>query len=229
MRSFGKLILICGAVALLGGDAMAQAQKKGGGRGFGGFGGGFGGGTNVLRAPNVQKDLKLSDEQVGKVDATLQSVREKNPLDFASLRDLSDEERGKKLAEHAKTTTEDVKKELALTADQSHRLDQIILQTQGLQAFASPHVQDKLKLTDDQKAKVKELSAALRERTQGLGLTKDSSADERRQAMTMMTGFRKESLEKVTAMLTGDQKKEWKELTGEAIEVQMPPRRQNNQ
>ena len=58
MRFFGTLALALGGLALLASPALAQN------RGRGGFGGGA---AAFLMAPNVQKDLKLTDEQVGKV------------------------------------------------------------------------------------------------------------------------------------------------------------------
>jgi len=42
-----------------------------------------------------------------------------------------------------------------------------------------------------------------------------------------MAAARKESLAKLQEVLTDDQKKAWKEMTGEVIEVQIP-RRPNN-
>jgi len=135
-RPLGKLILSLGALALMASPAWAQQ-----GRGFGG------GGAFFLMAPNVQKDLKLSDEQVGKVQDTLREVREKHQDEFAALRDASREERATKMAALNKTVTEEVKKSLSLSDEQSKRFDQIALQQRGTQAFADPAVAAKLKLT----------------------------------------------------------------------------------
>src|SRR5215207_1650400 len=100
MRPFGKLILTFGALALLASPAWAQ-------QGRGGFG--FGGGAFFLMAPNVQKDLKLTDEQVAKVQDTLRETREKHQDDFAGLRDASREERQTKMAAITKTINDEVK------------------------------------------------------------------------------------------------------------------------
>ena len=65
MNFFGKLVLTLGALAMLASPAWAQGR--------GGFGGGAAG---FLMAPNVQKDLKLTDTQVKKVQETFaRSVR----------------------------------------------------------------------------------------------------------------------------------------------------------
>ncbi|MDR3634430.1 MAG: hypothetical protein P4L84_11545 [Isosphaeraceae bacterium] len=221
IRPFGKFVLALGALALLASPAWAQAQK-----GRGGFGGGFGGGPGFLMAPNVQKDLKLSDEQVGKVQETLREVREKHADDFQGLRDLSQKEREQKVASISKEVNDEVKKALSFSAEQSKRFDQISLQTRGLQAFVDPTVAEKLKLTDAQKSQIEEIRTSAREAVRG-AFNKDAGEEERKEAMKKFREASQESMKKVQALLTDDQKNEWKELTGEPIEFQ-PPRRPNN-
>jgi len=216
MRIFGKVALTLGTLSLLASPALAQGR--------GGFGGG---GAGFLTAPNVQKDLKLTDAQVGKVQETLQAVREKHQDEYAALRDASPEERRAKTATLSKAVVEEVKKALTLSADQATRFDQIGLQARGSQAFADPSVAAKLNLTDDQKAKAREIVAATRGSLAG-ALNKDSSQSERAEARKAMAATQKENLVKVLALLTVDQKKAWKELTGEPIEIQYPARRVNN-
>jgi Spy/CpxP family protein refolding chaperone len=216
MRTFGKVALTLGTLALLASPAWAQGR--------GGFGGG---GAGFLAAPNIQKDLKLTDAQVGKVQETLQAVREKHQDEYAALRDASPEERRAKTATLGKAVGEEVKKALALSADQAKRFDQIGLQARGLQAFADPSVAAKLNLTDDQKAKTREIVEATRGSFAGAS-NKDASQEERTEARKKMAATQKENLIKVQAFLTVDQKKAWKDLTGEPIEIQYPTRRSNN-
>lgn len=221
VRPFGKFVLTLGVLALIGSPAWAQAQK-----GRGGFG--FGMGAAFLMAPNAQKDLKLSEEQVGKVQDTLRDVREKHMDDFAALRDAAPEERQQKMAGITKAMNEDIKKGLSLSAEQSKRYDQISLQTRGLMAFSDPTVAEKLKLTDDQKTQIREIAMSARGAGRG-AFSKDASDEERREAMKKMRETNQENMKKVQALLTDDQKKEWKELTGEPIEIQFQfPGRPNN-
>jgi Spy/CpxP family protein refolding chaperone len=217
MRTFGKMVLAMGLVALLTAPAMAQGR--------GGFG--MGGGAFFLMAPNVQKDLKLTDEQVAKVPETLRAVREKHADDYAALRDASPEERQAKMRTLNEKVSDEVKKDLALSSEQSKRYDQISLQTRGLQAFADPSVASKLKLTDDQKSKIREIAEAGRGSFAG-AFNKDASEEERAAARQKMAATQKDNLAKAQALLTDDQKKEWKELTGEPIQVQYPARRPGN-
>jgi len=217
MRSFGKLVLTLGALALLASPAWAQGR--------GGFGGG---GAAFLAAPNVQKDLKLTDDQIKKVQDTLTEIREKHQGDFATLKDASPDERQAKMAKLNETVSDEVKKALSFTAEQSKRFDQISLQARGVQAFASPTVAEKLKLTNDQTSKVREILEAMRGSGGGGGFNKDASAEEKAAARTKRAAAQRENMTKVQALLTADQKKAWTELTGEPIEIQYQARRPNN-
>jgi len=223
MRVFGKMVLTMGVVALLTAPAMAQQGK---GQGRGGFGGGMGGGAAFLMAPNVQKDLKLTDNQIGKVQETLRDIREKHADDYAALRDASPEERQAKMRTLNETVSEEVKKALALTSEQSTRYDQISLQTRGFQAFADPTVASRLKLTDDQKSQIREIAESSRGAFAG-GFNKDASEEERAAAREKMASTQRSNMAKVQALLTDDQKKSWKEMTGDPIQPEYP-RRPNN-
>ena len=183
----------------------------------------------ILRAENVQKDLKLSDEQIGKINATLRSVQEKHRDDFAALNDLSPQERMPKMISLNKAVTEEMKKGLSMTAEQAKRFDQISLQQRGLMAFADPTVAEKLKLTQDQRSQIREIAAAGGGGRAQAAL-KNASAEEKKDAYRKMRDTQRENVKKAMAVLTDEQKKEWKELTGEPIEIQFPGggRRGNN-
>src|SRR5580704_17842964 len=135
MRFFGKSVLTLGVLALLASPALAQGR--------GGVGGGAAG---FLMAPNVQKDLKLTDAQVKKVQETLREIRERHQGDYSALRDASPDVRLAKMATLNETVSDEVKKALLFSAEQSKRFDQISLQAHELQAFTKPCVEDKLKL-----------------------------------------------------------------------------------
>jgi len=215
MRFFGKLGLTLGALALLVSPAWAQGR--------GGFGGGAAG---FLMAPNVQKDLKLTDAQVGKVQDALREIREKHQGDYSALRDASPDVRWAKMATLNETVSDEVKKALSFSAEQSKRYDQISLQARGLQAFASASVDERLKLTSDQKSKIREIVDATRSSFAG-AVNKDASEQVRTEARNKRAATQKENMTKVQALLTDDQKNTWKEMTGEPIEIRYPARRSN--
>jgi Spy/CpxP family protein refolding chaperone len=220
IRYFGKLGLALGALALLASPALAQGQTQG----RGGFGGGAAG---FLMAPNVQKDLKLTDAQVRKVQETLREIRERHQTDYSALRDASPDVRWTKMATLNETVSDEVKKALSFSAEQSKRFDQISLQAHGLQAFANSTVDEQLKLTNDQKSKIREIVEATRTSFAG-AVNKDASEQERTDGRNKRAATQKQNMTKVQALLTDDQKKAWKELTGEPIEIQYPARPSNN-
>jgi hypothetical protein len=215
IRFFGKLVLTLGALALLVSPAWAQGR--------GGFGGGAAG---FLMAPNVQKDLKLTDAQVAKVQETLREIRERHQGDYSALRDASTDVRWTRMATLNETVSDEVKKALSFSAEQSKRYDQISLQAHGVQAFASSTVDDQLKLTKDQKSKIRDIVEATRSSFAG-AVNKDASQQERAEARNKRAATQKVNMAKVQVLLTDDQKQAWKELTGEQIEIQYPARSNN--
>ena len=110
MRFFDKLVLTLGALALLASPAWAQGR-----------GGSGGGAAGFLMAPNVQKDLKLTDAQVGKVQESFREIRQTHQDQYAALRDASPDVRWTKMATLNETVSDEVKKALSFSAEQSKR------------------------------------------------------------------------------------------------------------
>src|SRR4029077_1177502 len=152
MRSVCKSMLVLGLAVLVAGPALAQR-----GQGRGGFGGGFGGAGFLLMNQGVQKELKLSDDQIKKITETTESIREKNREDFEAARKLEGDEQRAKFQELMKKQGEETDKALAeiLKPDQLKRFKEIRLQQRKGDAFNDPEVQKALNLTDDQKEKIK--------------------------------------------------------------------------
>jgi Spy/CpxP family protein refolding chaperone len=217
MRTFGKAMLAVGLVALMAGPARAQGR--------GGFGM-FGGGAGLLSNKGVQKEIKATDEQASKLDAFAEEMRGKQREAFQGFQDLSDDERRTKMQEVGRKMQEDINKGLAgiLKPDQVKRFDQIQLQTQGAQAFATPRVQEALKLTDDQKAKINTITQESRQASMEAF---QSAGDDRQAAMQKITEIRKQANEKAVNVLTAAQKAQWKEMTGDPYEVRFEPRQPN--
>ena len=193
------------------GPAMAQQGR--GGRG--GFGGGLG---MLLNNPSVQQELKLDATQTQKAKAVADKAREKFKANRGSFEDLHGEARFKKMQELNREVNAEVNKEIKefLTPEQIHRLHQIQHQVQGAHAFTDEHVQNKLKLTDAQKTEIQEIVRASHAETHKIW--EDAQAD--REAMkAKMAEHRKETLAKVDAKLTDEQKAIWKELVGDPFEI----------
>ena len=160
-RGWKGAALALAATMMLAGGALAQ-------RGFG-RGGGFGG--NVLSMPEVQAELKLTDEQKTKVTDALAKLREQRQSQGQDFQSLSQEERQKLMAD--RRAEEDKQLGAILNADQVKRYHQLVLQRQGMTAVLDKPVADELKLTDDQRTKIQavlgEQRAAMQELRQNGG------------------------------------------------------------
>jgi Spy/CpxP family protein refolding chaperone len=208
MRSTRTTLLALTAAALLASPAFAQ--PPGGGRG--GMQMGRGGGIGMLLSnASVQEELKLDDKQKDKIKDFAAKQREAQQ----GLRDLDQDERRAKMQELTKQAEAFAKE--VLTADQQKRIKQLVIQTAGLRAFAMDDVVKELKLSDEQKDKIKTLSDDLqkdmRELFQGGGDPQEN--------MTKMQSLNKEYMTKAAAVLTADQKKQWTEMTGKAFTLRM--------
>jgi Spy/CpxP family protein refolding chaperone len=222
MRTFGKMMLACGMVTLL--VAPAQAQRPGGGRGFGGPGG-FGGGVALLANKSVQQELKVDEKQADKLNAFAEEQMEKQREQFQKLQDLSQEERREKMQELNRTTGAAIREKLdeILKPEQVKRFQQIQLQAMSvLGAAAMPRVQEALNLTDEQRTKFRtiqeEQQESMRELFQGGG-----GGGDREAVMTKLADLRKKTNDKAMAVLTDSQKAAWKDLTGAPFEVRIEP------
>jgi Spy/CpxP family protein refolding chaperone len=177
----------------------------------------------LLRDPKVQEELKLTDDQKEK----FQKIGEKYKDDLQKAfgdRDF------KKVGELMKQVGDDVEKAAPdiLKADQVKRLKQLEVQAGGLGAFAKENVATALKLTDKQKKDIGEAKTDLEK--DATDLLKDAAGDREKmgEAFKKVTAMRKEAVDKIVNGLTDEQKKEWKELTGEKFEFSpfggRPPR-----
>ena len=194
MRRLMQLALAAGVLILAASPVAAQGPR-----------GGFRPSPLMLLGQkSVQEELKLSPDQVQKVQAAV----EKQMESFQGFRDLSDEERGKKMQEMAKENEKFVADNLK--PDQAKRLHQIALQQQGGRALADDKVAKELTLTDDQKGKIKDIledtGSQVRE------LFQSGFSEETR---TKVRELNNAATEKTLGLLTADQKTKWKEMTGE--------------
>ena len=203
MKKLAQLSLAAAIVAMAVSPALAQQrQRQRPGGGFGGFGGGT---VFLLTQKSVQDELKLSEKQVAQV----KELQEKQRGSFQGLRDLSQEERQKKMREQAEATQKAVAG--ILKPEQLKRVKQIALQQQGARAVATEEVAKALKITDEQKTKILEIQTKSREEMRGLGRGEE--------ARTKIQELMKATNEKVMGVLTAEQKKTLKELQGKPFDL----------
>lgn len=237
MRITSRLIASTVLVLALGLGASAQQPPRpgGGGGGFGGFGFGGGGVMGGFGQPNLktllltnkalQDELKVSDdlkEKFTKFEETQRAEMQK----LATLGQDDDDQIARlkaqiKVIEDRKALLKD------LSSEQTKRLDQIDRQRMGLRAFSNDKVAKELKISDDQKDKIKTINEELQKDTREL-FTAGFGPDTQKK----MQSLNEESLDKAVELLTADQRKQWKEMTGEKFDLaklqpQRPMRRDN--
>jgi hypothetical protein len=229
----GGRFAVAGALFAAGVTLVIAQQRQGG---FGG--GGFGGPAVLVVNKAVQEDIKATEDQVEKLKAWSKDYTAKQfeglKERFSGLKDLSDEERAKKVAEMTAESNKEVYKQLGevLKPEQIKRIKQIDIQNAGVRAFTRADVVEALKLTDDQKSTVKGLSDEYAKdsreiRTEagfggGAGKGKGAGGFDATKMAEMnkkIAKLQKETVEKISEKLTADQVKTWKELTGDAFDT----------
>ena len=208
MRGCFKTAMAFGLVAILAGPAMAQGR--------GGFGGG--GVGNLIGNPGVQKELKLDANQIEKATALAADVREQMTEVRSQLEGLQGEEMVTKRSQLSKPITDAATKKIKamLKDEQFTRLTQIELQQRGAAALTDPQIAKKLSVTDEQAGKVKTMMADMNAEAREI---QQSAGDDRQAAMQKVQALRTETNAKVMALMSDDQQKAWKEMTGEPYTV----------
>jgi len=208
--------------------AMAQQQGRRGRGNFGGGFGGFGGGglSFLIQNPQVQKELKLSEDQIAKLKEVTDAARQAaGPGGGRRGQNQTDEERQAAREERRKRTEETDKKITdLLTADQNVRLKQVQLWTQGTRALTNNEtVAKELALTDDQKSALKTITEETDKKRGELfqGLGRGASDEDRTKAREQFATLQKETDAECLAVLTDDQKSKFTAMKGEKFELDM--------
>jgi len=203
---------------------VAYAQPPGGGFGrFGGMGGMRASSAMLLGIPEVQKEIGVTEDQKSKVEDLVGELREDgrsamSGIDFQGLRDMSEEDRAKAMAEIRTKTEElskksDVKIAKVLDEKQVGRLKQLVLQRDGANAFTRADVVAKLGLNDDQKAKIKKIQDDARANRPTIDF-QNATPEERTEFRTKMQEAQTKTLKDTLGVLNSDQAKTWSEMTG---------------
>ncbi|MFL5331468.1 MAG: hypothetical protein ACJ8C4_21470 [Gemmataceae bacterium] len=214
-----KFVFAIGIAALLGSVALTQppegkGEGKGGdGKGKGGMrGGGMMRGNPVFLISNsgVQEELKVTDEQKDKIKELQKTAREK----FEDIQSKDAEDRPVAMREANEAMLKSIKE--ILKPEQAKRFNEIRWQQSGVNAFTDTELQTTLKLSDEQKSKVKGIVEELRKDT--MELFRDGGGRESRQKMESLN---KEAKDKVMAALDDTQKKSYEAALGKPFEVKM--------
>jgi hypothetical protein len=223
-----------GAVLLGGLTLLAQPQPSGSRTAAGGMRG-----ISLLQTESVQAELHMTKEQASRLKTIAAAMSKKQS---ERLRDIPRDQLREKLGEVIAEINQEADKAIGtiLKPEQLKRLDQIKFQSAGARAFSRSDVQSALKLTADQKDKIKDIQRAatrksvdlLREfsflfstdNTGGKGINSITppAPAKMKEYQKKTAAQRKDTLSKVMATLTDDQKAEWKKLIGKPFDVAKP-------
>ncbi|WP_417848580.1 hypothetical protein [Thalassoglobus sp.] len=234
-RSLLTMMILGGLVAF---SPIVEAQRPEGGggrgRGPGGFRGGPPGGGQssmmmLIGNEQVQKEIGLEGESLEAVKKVVSNLREQGREQFSSLgnlREMSEEDRNKAMAEMRKQrdeinakATQEIEKHLS--KEQKTRLEQIALQQQGVRALDDDKVVVKLELSEEQQLKIAELlenqMAAQQKLMESI---REGGREGFAQAREKSEALRKETDEKLMGVLTDAQKTKFAEMKGKPFELQ---------
>lgn len=213
MKSMMKFIAVS-ALAVL---AVASfAQGGGGGRGFGQRG--FGGmtdpsGANLLRRDDVQGELKLSADQKSKLEAVRQAQGQK--MRDAMQGGGGGGDREAMMAAFQKMQAENNKETLAVLNDeQKKRLKELAIQRMKNSAATHADLQKEIGITDDQKAKIKDLQDKQQAANRAIGEKMQNQEIERDAAMESMRKNGEVLETELGKILTDAQKSKLKSMGG---------------
>lgn len=166
--------------------------------------------------PDVQKELKLSEDQLSKLKDAINKVMEKHRDDFAKFQQMPPEEQQKKMMaineEHSKAVAS------VLDAKQQKRFKQIQWQSDPIGALQDPELQKELKLNDEQKKKIDNAFNDANKKLQEMMKSRESSREK-------YEAVYKDLEKKTNDTLSEEQQKNLKELKGPPFQPSRPAQR----
>ena len=224
VRSVLVMALVLGAAfvaAAQGQDQPPQRTRRGSARGPS-----RGSLLGLLRLEQVQKELKLNEEQLAKVKKVTEELTAEMRKQSTALREIEDrEQRQAKMTELADQYDQKAREKLrdALAREQMTRLFQIRMQVREvLESLTSKYVADRLKLTDEQKKKLAKINKDVQaKRSELFRSMRDASQEQRTEAFQKYRKIRSDADKEALAVLTAEQNKAFEEMKGKKIELEM--------
>ncbi len=171
------------------------------------------GGPFLVSRDKVQEELKLTAGQRTKLEKHFRELLPNAMSFFQEIEGLKPEEREKKLGSYRQKAQGKLAAVLAetLTEGQRKRLRQLVLQREGL--FGGGEVLNELRITDEQK---KQFVAEIRRAQEKIGpLMKEAQKGKNiKEIQSRVLKIRKDLQGELEALLTGAQKKQWKDMLG---------------
>jgi len=169
----------------------------------------------------VQEELKLSEEQKGKLLQTFPDHAQETMKVFEKVKDLKSAEREKEMQEHRQKSDQKLSALLkdVLDAKQQERLFQLQLQQAGAFALLGQNEAFlKLKITDEQRKRIMEVVQEMQKKIEPL-MKEVESGGKPEEIRPKVLKVRKQHEGRIEALLTDAQKKQWKELLGKPLDL----------
>jgi hypothetical protein len=175
----------------------------------------------LLASKSVQAELKLDDDQLARLRKLLDTVRaaHKDELAKAEKKIIASEE---KAWQYEQTVMKDLCEAAGkvLKPEQATRFRQIVIQARGLAAFFLRDVDEALHLTPEQKkeraAIVRDFEAAHKKAEKEAYREAEGDENKNDELLAKKSiAATKEAIDRMTAVLTDEQRKAWKTLVGE--------------
>jgi len=214
------LVLAAAFVAAAQGQAT-EGARRGSGRGLS-----RGSLLSLIRLEQVQKELKLSAEQVAKVKKVSEDLTAQMREQYTPLREIEDrEKRRAKMTELTDQFDRKAREQLrdVLAREQMSRLYQIRTQVRAVvESLGNTYVAGKLNLTEEQKKKVAQINKdMLAKRSQMFSGMRNASQEQRAEATQKLRKVRSDADKEALAVLTAEQSKAFQKMQGEKIELEM--------
>ena len=216
------MVLVLGAAFACAAQAQApEGSQRGSGRGFS-----RGSLLGLLRMEQVQKEMKLSEEQTAKVQEVVEKLGAEMREQYTALREIEDrQQRMEKTTALSDEFDGKVREQLrdVVEREQMMRLYQIRMQVRPVvDSLSNRYVAGRLELTDQQKEKLAEIAKDSQAKQSELYATmRDATDEQRSEAFQKLRQIRGDADEKALGVLTAEQKKSFEEMKGEKIELQM--------
>ena len=170
----------------------------------------------LIGMSEVRKELSLTEEQNRQLRQVMLDHQARAGELFRGIQNLSPDERFKRMAQFHQEGNRRLRG--ILTDRQTERLDQLILQRAGIRALARPDVQDDMKLSADQRERVRETFENERSSFPGaMGSFRPReqlTAEERNKIREKFSEVRRSTDAKLHAILTDGQREHFQRLQG---------------
>lgn len=172
-------------------------------------------GVGLLMRKDVQEDLKLSADQISKIEAIQKKAQEDMRAKMEEIRNSGGDFEGAR-AEMQKAMAETTKKALAvLTPEQGKRFKEIRIQMQGNRILLDPEIQKELGVTSDQKMKIDKIQSDMQEGMRSMMQDMQGGGGMSREEMRAEMQKRQKKMdEDLGKVLTVEQAAKLKEMAG---------------